>query len=160
VPEENAELPVGGDRVRLRHEHHPGLEHLLERFGVNVLKLALLYQLDVDPYSYVTQLAVHQAFSAGQFGAVYDGSAPEMKNSLSRDQFAATFGGIYSRTGAFKSGKTTGWKVNYGTDGNFVVLNRDAQFEHATGTEEFVFRVEGKKAVLAGYHVKTSLPVE
>lgn len=105
-------------------------------------------------------VAVHQAFSAGQFGAVYDGSAPEMKNSLSRDQFAATFGGIYSRTGAFKSGKTTGWKVNYGTDGNFVVLNRDAQFEHATGTEEFVFRVEGKKAVLAGYHVKTSLPVE
>lgn len=33
------------------------------RFGVNVLKLALLYQLDVDPFSYVTQLAVHQAFT-------------------------------------------------------------------------------------------------
>ena len=105
-------------------------------------------------------IAVHEAFSAGQFGTVYDGSAPEMKNSLSRDQFAATFGGIYSRTGAFKSGKTTGWKVNYGTDGNFVVLNRDAEFQHASGTEEFVFRVEGGKAVLAGYHVKTSLPVE
>jgi hypothetical protein len=31
------------------------------RFGVNVLKLALLYQLDMDPYSFVTALAVQQA---------------------------------------------------------------------------------------------------
>ncbi len=31
------------------------------RFGTNLLKLALLYQLDIDPYSYVTALAVQQA---------------------------------------------------------------------------------------------------
>src|SRR5205814_129025 len=28
---------VGGDRVRLGHEYHAGLEHPLERLGVNVL---------------------------------------------------------------------------------------------------------------------------
>src|SRR4051812_8407471 len=83
---------------------------------------------------------VHQAFSAGQFAAVYDGSAPEMKNSLSRDQFVDTFGAIYARTGAYQSGKTTGWKVNYDTSGNFVELAHDAQFQHAHATEEFVFR--------------------
>lgn len=105
-------------------------------------------------------VALHQAFSAGQFAAVYDGSAPEMKNSISRDEFVSTFGGIYGRTGAFKTGKTTGWKVNYDTDGNMVALNRDAQFQNARGTEEFVFRVQGGKAVLAGYHVKTDLRVE
>jgi hypothetical protein len=104
--------------------------------------------------------ALHQAFSTGQFATVYDGSAPEMKNSISRDEFVSTFGGIYGRTGAFKSGKTTGWKVNYGTDGNMVALDRDAQFQNARGTEEFVFRVQGGKAVLAGYHVKTDLRVE
>jgi hypothetical protein len=103
--------------------------------------------------------ALHQAFSTGQFATVYDGSAPEMKNSISRDAFVSTFGGIYGRTGAYKSGKTTGWKVNYGTDGNMVALNRDAQFRNASGTEEFVFRVRGGKAVLAGYHIKTDLPV-
>jgi hypothetical protein len=105
-------------------------------------------------------VALHQAFDAGQFATVYDESAPEMKNSISRDAFASTFGGIYGRTGAFKSGKTTGWKVNYGTDGNMVALNRDARFQNARGTEEFVFRVKGGKAVLAGYHVKTDLRVE
>jgi len=104
--------------------------------------------------------ALHQAFSAGQFATVYDGSAPEMKNSISRDAFVSTFGGVYGRTGAYKSGKTTGWKVNYGTGGNIVALNRDAQFQNARGTEEFVFRVQGGKAVLAGYHVKTDLRVE
>ena len=105
-------------------------------------------------------VALHQAFSAGQFATVYDGSAPEMKNSISRDAFASTFGGIYGRTGAYKSGKTTGWKVNYRTGGNMVALNRDAQFQNARGTEEFVFRVQGGKAVLAGYHVKTDLRAE
>ena len=103
--------------------------------------------------------ALHQAFATGQFGAVYDGSAPEMKNSISREGFVNTFGGIYGRTGPYKSGKTTGWKVNYGSDGNMVTLNRDAQFQNARGTEEFVFRMRGGKAVLAGYHIKTDLPV-
>jgi hypothetical protein len=103
--------------------------------------------------------ALHQAFGSGKFGAVYDGSAAEMKNSISRDGFIRTFGGIYGRTGAYKSGKTTGWKVNYGTNGNMVALNRDAQFQNAKGTEEFVFRMRGGKAVLAGYHIKTDLPV-
>ena len=103
---------------------------------------------------------VHKAFSAGQFAAVYDGSAPEMKSSISRDQFVQTFGAIYARTGAYKSGKTTGWKVNYNTDGNFVALDHDAQFQNAHGTEEFVFRMQDGKAALAGYHVKTDMPVQ
>lgn len=33
----------------------------LARFGVNILKLALLYQIDIDPFSWVTAQAVHLA---------------------------------------------------------------------------------------------------
>lgn len=33
----------------------------LARFGVNILKLSLLYQVDIDPHSHVTTLAVQQA---------------------------------------------------------------------------------------------------
>ena len=102
--------------------------------------------------------AVHQAFTAGQFAQVYDRSAPDMKNSISRDNFVHMFSGIYARTGPYRSGKTTGWKVNYGTDGNYVVLNHDAQFQNAKGQEEFVFRIKDGEPVLAGYHVKTDLP--
>jgi hypothetical protein len=100
---------------------------------------------------------VHRAFSAGEFAAVYDGSAPDMKTSISRENFVKMFGDIYARTGPYRSGETTGWKVNYGTDGNYVLLNHDAQFQHAKGQEEFFFRMKDGEAVLAGYHVKTDL---
>jgi hypothetical protein len=103
---------------------------------------------------------VHKAFSAGQFATVYDASAPDMKTSISREDFVNMFGGIYARTGPYQSGKTTDWKANYNTDGSYVVLNHDAQFRNAKGQEEFVFRVKDGKAVLAGYHVKTDIPVE
>lgn len=102
---------------------------------------------------------VHTAFSAGDFGSVYDRSAPDMKSSISRDDFVKTFSGVYSKTGPYRSGKTTGWKVNYGTDGNYIVLNHDAKFQNGTGKEEFVFRVKDGQALLAGYHVKTDVPV-
>jgi hypothetical protein len=102
--------------------------------------------------------AVHQAFGAGRFAQVYDASGPDMKDAISRDNFVKMFGDIYARTGPYQSGKTTGWKVNYGTGGNYVVVNHDAQFRNAHGTEEFVFRMKDHEAVLAGYHVKTDLP--
>src|SRR5690349_806132 len=37
VAEEDAELAVGADRIGLGHEHHAGLERLLERLGVHML---------------------------------------------------------------------------------------------------------------------------
>ena len=37
VAEEDPEIAVVGDRVGLGHEHHAGLEGLLERLGVDVL---------------------------------------------------------------------------------------------------------------------------
>lgn len=104
--------------------------------------------------------AVHRAFSGGDFASVYDGSAPDMKSSISRENFVKTFSGVYGATGPYQSGKTTGWKVNYGTDGNYVVLNHDAKFRNGTGNEEFVFRVKDGQALLAGYHVKTDVVVK
>jgi hypothetical protein len=103
--------------------------------------------------------ATHKAFSSGQFATVYDGSSEEMKSSVTRDQFVKMFAPIYAKTGAYRSGKTVGWNVKYGTDGNYAVLNHEAQFEHGTGKEEFVFRLKDGKAILAGYHVKTDVPV-
>lgn len=39
----------------------PTPQTYLARFGPNILKLALLYQIDIDPYSWVTAQAVHLA---------------------------------------------------------------------------------------------------
>jgi hypothetical protein len=103
--------------------------------------------------------AFHKAMDAGEYAAIYDGSASEMKSSISREGFAQLLGGLHTKLGSFRSGKTTGWNDNANTSGHFVTLNRDAQFQRGPGTEEFVFRIEKGKAVLAGYHVNSNLLV-
>ena len=101
----------------------------------------------------------HRAMDAGQYAAIYDASAAEMKSSVSRDDFVKLLTALHDRMGRYKSGKTTSWNVNVGTDGHLVTLNREAQFERGPGTEEFVFRVQGDRAILAGWHVKSNLLV-
>jgi hypothetical protein len=82
-----------------------------------------------------------------------------MKSAISRQDFIKLLTGLNSKLGAFKSGKTLNWNVNVGTAGTYVTLNRDAQFERGPGTEEFVFRIEGDRAILAGYHVNSNVLV-
>ena len=100
--------------------------------------------------------AFHRAMDAGQFAAIYDASGPEMKSSLSRDDFVKMLTAMHGKLGAYRSGKTTNWNVNYNAGGHMVTLNREAQFERGPGTEEFVFRVEGDKATLLGWHVNSN----
>jgi len=101
----------------------------------------------------------HRALDAEQFGAIYDASSGEMKSSISRDDFVKFAAGLHGKMGAYKSGKTTNWNVNYGTGGHMVPLNRQAEFARGPGTEEFVFRVQDDKASLAGYHINSNLLV-
>ena len=99
----------------------------------------------------------HRAMDAGRYAAIYDASAAEMKSSISRDDFIKFLDALHGKLGSFKSGKTTGWNVNVGTGGHMVTLSREAQFEKGPGTEQFVFRVQGKRTILAGYHVNSNL---
>ena len=101
----------------------------------------------------------HEAMNAGQHAVIYDGSSSEMKSAISRDEFIKLLNGLQGKLGKFKTGKTANWNVNSGTGGTFVTLNREAQFEKGPGTEEFVFRMDGERAVLAGYHVNSNLLV-
>lgn len=103
--------------------------------------------------------AFHRQMDAGQYAAIYDASAADMKTSISRDDFIKFLGGLHGKLGAFRSGKTTSWNDNANTGGHYVSLGRAAQFEKGSGTEDFVFRMNGSKADLAGYHVSSNLLV-
>src|SRR5262245_43345119 len=78
----------------------------------------------------------HTDMDAGKYGAIYDASSSDMKTAITRDDFIKLLDGLHTKLGAFKSGKTTGWNVNVGTEGNMVTLNREAVFERGPGTEE------------------------
>lgn len=101
--------------------------------------------------------AFHKAMDAGKYAAIYDASGEEMKSSISRDDFVKLLTAMNDKLGPYKSGKTTGWNVNVGTGGHVVTLNRDAQYERGPGQEEFVFRVQGDRATLLGWHVTSNL---
>ena len=57
----------------------------------------------------------------------------------------------------FKSGKTVGWNDNTTTSGHYVTLNREAAFARGPATEQFIFRVDGNRALLVGYQVNSDL---
>lgn len=101
-------------------------------------------------------VAFHRAMDSGQYAAIYDGSAADLKSTVSRDDFIKLLGGIHAKLGAFQSGKTTGWNDNVNTGGHYMSLTREAHFERGPGTEEFVFRIENSRPVLAGYHVNSN----
>jgi hypothetical protein len=103
--------------------------------------------------------AFHRMMDAGQYAAIYDASAPDMKSAISRVDFVKLLTALHAKLGSFNFGKTTNWNDNANTGGHHVTLTREAQFERGPGTEEFVFRIENGHAVLAGYHVNSNVLV-
>ena len=93
---------------------------------------------------------------AGHYAAIYNGSASDMKSSASQGDLIKLLTGLRSKLGNYRTGKTIGWTDNKGTGGHYVTLVRQAQFERGTAKEEFVFRIEKGRAVLAGYHVTSN----
>jgi hypothetical protein len=102
-------------------------------------------------------VSFHRDLDAGKYVEIYDASASDMKSTISREDFAKLLDAFHRKLGPFKSGKTVSWNVNFATGGNYVTLQREAQFGRGPGTEEFVFRVVNDHAILAGYHVNSNL---
>ncbi len=130
----------------------------MNRFGLALALAAALFACSPVDDSKAAEQGVtqfHKAMDAGQYSAIYDGSAKDIKATISRGNFVRTLAGIHQSLGAYKSGKTVRWNNSVGTDGHVVNLTRDATFERGSGGEEFVFRIEKDRAVLAGYHVKS-----
>jgi len=95
----------------------------------------------------------HALYDAGKAAEIYDQAGAELKSSASRDEFGKMLTATRQRLGNVRKASQTGWKVNYGSAGNVIVLNYTTDFALARGEEEFVYRVEAGKPKLAGYHV-------
>lgn len=102
-------------------------------------------------------VSFHQDMDAGKYVEIYDASTSDLTSTISREDFAKLLDAFHRKLGPFRSGKTISWNVNFGTGGNYVTLQREAQFGRGPGTEEFVFKVEDDRAKLAGYHVNSNL---
>ncbi len=100
--------------------------------------------------------AFHQAVDAGRFDGIYDASAQEIKGTTSKSQFTALLAAIHAKLGAFKSGRRNSWNDNYGSGGHVITIVYAATYERGAAREEFVYKIDGDRAVLAGYHVNSN----
>jgi hypothetical protein len=99
--------------------------------------------------------AFHAQINAGQFDAVYAASADEMKKATSQVVFDRMMAAIHHKLGAFKSGKSLGWNDNLTTNGHMLTLNYAAVYDSGAADENFIYRVNGDRAALVGYHVNS-----
>ena len=98
----------------------------------------------------------HQQLNAGAFDAIYSASGPEMKATTKQPELASFLAAVHRKLGDFQSGKTLGWNENIGTNGHFVAINYVATYARGVAQEGFAFRIDGGRAVLAGYHVNSN----
>jgi hypothetical protein len=95
----------------------------------------------------------HAALNAGQFEPIYAGAAKDMKDTTPQSRLVALLAAVHRKLGTFKSGKSMGWNDNVNPAGHFVTISYEATYEHGPAAENFVYRIDGGHAALAGYHV-------
>jgi len=98
----------------------------------------------------------HQMLDSGQFEALYSGAAQDLKKATTQQDFVALLGAVHRKLGNVKSFSRKTWNVNYHTSGTFVTLNYSAVYTEGEATEQFVYRLQDGKALLAGYHVNSN----
>jgi hypothetical protein len=97
----------------------------------------------------------HQQFNETRFSAIYSGSTTNFKASAPEAEFLKFIQAVRRKLGAFQSGTETGWRTNNTTNGTFVVLTYNSQFERGKATETFTFVISRETATLQGYNVNS-----
>jgi hypothetical protein len=91
----------------------------------------------------------------GEFASIYGEAAPEFKKSATDVQFAKLMEGIGRKLGAWQSSNTPAWRVFSGTGGRTVTLRYASQFQNGGANEEFIWRIQGDRAILVAYHINS-----
>jgi Protein of unknown function (DUF4019) len=98
----------------------------------------------------------HERLNAGQFAEIYELSSDELKKASTQSDFVALLDAVHRKLGDAKSGVDQAWNVNYHTSGTFVTLTYKTVYGEGEAAEQFVFRMQGDSATLAGYHISAN----
>ena len=89
-----------------------------------------------------------------EFGQVYAGAAPEFRAGASEALFVGLMKNISQKLGAWQSARPLG-NTKIAGEGEKVVFQFKSQFSKGEATENFVWRSEGGKPILVGYHINS-----
>ena len=99
----------------------------------------------------------HDQFNADQYHEIYVQSDEGFQKAASEADAIALFQAIRRKLGTVKNATQAGWNVNVTPMGTIVSLGYETEFSEGKGTESFVFRVSGDKALLFNYNVNSPL---
>ena len=92
----------------------------------------------------------------GAYGEIVQSATPDFRSATTELDFAKAMEGVKERLGVWQWSEEPTWKVFAGTSGQTVTMVYSSHFERGLAREEFVWRVQGGRPALAGYHVKSS----
>jgi hypothetical protein len=98
----------------------------------------------------------HKQLNAGQYQAIYDGSDRLMKNAGPAKGLVNLLSAVHRKLGDFQSAEQPGWNDQVTTNGHFVTLIYQSKYARGPAEENFVFRIDGGRAVLVGWHINSS----
>jgi hypothetical protein len=98
----------------------------------------------------------HELLDAGKFVEIYEQSSDDLKKVGTQQDFVALLEAVHRKLGNTRSSEKQGWNINYHTSGTFVTLTYKTVYAEGEAAEQFVFRMQGKLAALAGYHINST----
>jgi hypothetical protein len=99
----------------------------------------------------------HNQYNAGQFRQIYTQADETFKKYGSSADFISLLEALSRKLGTMKQSAQSGWHVEATTIGTIVTLDYHVEFSKGKGTERFIFRVSGDKALLRNYNVNSPL---
>ena len=98
----------------------------------------------------------HRLLDAGEFDRIYADASADLKQPTSQEDFVALLAAVRRKLGTTKSSSQQGWNINYNTSGRYITLAYATVYSDGEAAEQFVYRIEGERALLAGYHVNSN----
>jgi hypothetical protein len=99
----------------------------------------------------------HTQYNSGNFHEIYVQADEGFQKSGKEADFQAYVEAMRRKLGTVKEAKRAATNINTTPNGTFVTVNYDVDFSEGKGTEQFVFRISGDKALLYGYNVNSPL---
>lgn len=97
----------------------------------------------------------HERLNAGDDDRIWAGTANELRNTTSREDFGRLLGTMRKSLGDVEETSQTGFRVNTTPQGTFTALQMNTHFEHGRGVETFVFSGSGDKLKLVSYNINS-----
>jgi hypothetical protein len=98
----------------------------------------------------------HELLDASRFTEIFEQSSDDLKQASPQSDFVALLETVHRKLGNTKSAVDQAWNVNYHTSGTFITLTYKTVYSQGEAAEQFLFRMRGDSAALAGYHISAN----